>query len=293
MVKRPNDMPFEPPDFFNKIKPYLLIVLGIFILMTLNPFVIIGAGERGVVLKFGAVEDRIMQEGLNLRVPIMESVVKVDVKTQKYEAHASAASKDLQIVTTQIALNYHIDPSGVNWLFQNIGPGYRERIIDPAIQEAVKAATAQYTAEELITKRAIVRDVMKTNLGEKLGDLSDGNIIVNELNIVDFDFSDEFNRAIEQKVTAEQLALKAERDLDRIKIEAEQRVTQARAEADALLLTAKAQAEALKLQKLEVTPELTQFKAIERWDGKMPVYWGGDALPFINIGSKQKQPSTQ
>lgn len=284
MVKKPGPLSFEPPNFFNKIKPYLLIILALFLLMTFNPFVIVGAGERGVVLKFGAVEDRIMPEGLNLRVPIMEKVVKIDVKTQKYEAYASAASKDLQIVTTQIALNYHIDSNGVNWLYQNIGPSYGERIIDPAIQEAVKAATAQYTAEELITKRAVVRETIKTNLGEKLGELSQDIIKVDELNIVDFDFSDEFNRAIEQKVTAEQLALKAQRDLERIKIEAEQRVTQAKAEADALLLTAKAQAEALQLQRQEVTLELNQFKAIERWDGRMPTYWGGNALPFINVG---------
>jgi regulator of protease activity HflC (stomatin/prohibitin superfamily) len=246
----------------------------------MNPFVIIGAGERGVVLNFGAVQPKVLDEGLHFRVPVMQRIVKIDVRVHKAQTDAEAASKDLQDTHSTIALNHHILPDKSNWVYQNLGREYKERIIDPAVQEVVKAVTARYTAVELITQREKVRAEIKELLKERLMVY---HIVVDDFSIVNFKFSQQFTQAIEAKQTAEQLALKAQRDLDRIKIEAEQKVTQARAEA-----------EALRLQKENVTPQLVRLrqieaslKAIEKWDGHMPRVTSG-AVPFIDVKSLEE-----
>lgn len=250
----------------------LLIFIAI-----LNPFVIIGAGERGVVQNFGAVKPKVLGEGLHFRTPIVQKIIKVDVKIQKEQTSAESASKDLQDIQSTVAINYHILPDKANWVYQNIGKDYRERVIDPAVQEVLKAVTARYTAVELITQREQVRLETKNLLKERLKAYY---IIVDDFSIVNFKFSEQFTQAIESKQTAEQLALKARRDLDRIKIEAEQKITEAKAEA-----------EALRLQKQNVTPELIQLrqieasmKAIQKWDGHLPSVTAG-AIPFIDVRS--------
>ena len=226
----------------------LLAVVAVFLLF-LNPFVVIGAGERGVVLNFGAVSPTVLGEGLHFRIPIMQKIIKLDVKVQKAQTDAEAASKDLQETFSTIALNFHILPEKVNWIYQKLGADFKERIIDPAVQEVVKAVTAKYTAVEVITQRERVRSEIRELLKQRLNGY---NIIVDDFSIVNFKFSSQFTQAIENKQTAEQLALKANRDLDRIKIEAEQKVTQARAEA-----------EALRLQKENVTTPLVKLRQIE------------------------------
>lgn len=263
------------------VKIIVILVALIFLVLVFNPFVIIGAGERGVVLNFGAVQPSVLGEGLHFRVPIMQRVVKVDVKVHKSQTDAEAASKDLQDTRSVIAVNYHILPDKANWVYQNIGREYKERIIDPAVQEVVKAVTARYTAVELITQREKVRGEIKGMLRERLLAY---NIVVDDFSIVNFTFSKQFANAIEAKQTAEQLALKAQRDLDRVRIEAEQKVTQAKAEA-----------EALKLQREVVTPELVKLRqieaslrAIEKWNGQLPRVTGG-VVPFIDASSFEKQ----
>ncbi|MDZ4221414.1 MAG: prohibitin family protein [Patescibacteria group bacterium] len=247
-----------------------VLVALIALIIIFGMFGTVGAGERGVVLQFGAVQDKIFGEGLYVKVPLIQRVVKMDVKIQKDEIPASAASKDLQVVTSKIALNYHLAPDSVNHVWQDVGKDYNSRIIAPAIQEAVKAVTARFTAEELITKREQVKEEIKANLSERL---LESAIIVDEFNIIDFDFSKAFNDAIEQKVTAEQLKLKAERDLERIVIEKEQQITQAEAKAQAILIEAQA---------LRTNPQVVELRWIEKWDGKTPQYWGS-ASPFIGI----------
>ncbi len=262
--------------------PKILVKVGIgafvviMLLSMLNPFVIVGPGERGVVTRFGAVQETIKGEGLNLRVPIMEKVILVDVKIRKHESKASAASKDLQTVNTEITLNYQVNPVMVNKLWQEIGPDFESRIIDPAIQETVKAVMARFTAEELIQRRTEVKTQVQEMLDARL---KTNYLLVDAVSITDFDFSGEFNAAIEAKQQAEQLALKAQRDLVRIRTEAEQKVAQAQA-----------QAEALRLQKEQVTPQLielrkieAQMAAIEKWNGVLPQYTGSGPIPFISV----------
>lgn len=253
---------------------------ALFLILIINPFVVIGAGERGVVLNFGAVQDKVLGEGLHLRIPIMQKVVKMDIKVQKLETEAAAASADLQNTHSVIALNYRIDGEKASWIYQNISLMFKERIIEPAIQEAVKAGVAKFSAVDLITQRELVRDEIRNMLDERLKKY---NILVTDFSIVNFEFSKEFSEAIEQKQTAEQLANKAQNDLKRIEIEAKQKITQARAEA-----------EALRLQRSVITPQLVelrrieaQMKAIEKWDGNMPQVTSS-AVPFIGVGGNNK-----
>lgn len=257
----------------------IIIVLFVIILIAaLNPLIIIPAGHRGVLMNWGAVSDQVFNEGLHWRTPVMQSVAVIDVQIQKDEIKASAASKDLQDVYTVAALNYHLDPVHVNSLYQKIGLDYRARIIEPAIQEAVKAATARYTAEEAITKRAEVREDIKQLLKERL---AREHLILDELSIKDFNFSANFNKAIEAKVTAEQEALEARNVLEKVKFQAEQRVAQAKAEAEAIRI----QAESIAKQGGE---SYVRLKAIEKWDGKLPVQMiPAGAVPFIDLNKEK------
>jgi regulator of protease activity HflC (stomatin/prohibitin superfamily) len=266
---------------FGKAKIIIGIVIIIILILILNPFVMVGPGERGVVLNFGAVQPVVFGEGLHFRIPLVQKVIKMDVRVHKSQTDAESVSKDLQDTHSTIAVNYHILPDHANWVYQNIGSDYKNRIIDPAVQEVVKAITARYTAVELITQRERVRTEIKELLKQRL---QPSNITVDDFAIVNFKFSQVFTQAIESKQTAEQLALKAQRDLERIKIEAEQKVA-----------TAQAEAEALRLQKANVTPELVRLrqieasiKAIEKWDGHLPKVTGG-AMPFIDMKSLEEK----
>jgi regulator of protease activity HflC (stomatin/prohibitin superfamily) len=251
-----------------------LVVVAVVLLF--HPWVQIGAGERGVVLDFGAVQKSVLQEGLHFRIPIMQKIAIVNVQIQKATTETVAASSDLQDVTSTLALNYHVQPDLANIVYQNIGIEFKERIIDPAILEVVKAVTARYSAEELITKRPLVSEEMRATLNERL---KANNITVDAFSIVAFSFSKVFTEAIESKQTAEQLALKAKRDLDRIKVEAEQKITAARAEAEALRLQrANISTDLIELRKIEAN-----LKAIEKWNGILPQVTGNGGMPFVGL----------
>lgn len=261
-----------------------LIIIGILFLLFVffKPWVQIGAGERGVVQNFGAVQDKVLNEGIHFKIPIVQTVIIMDVKIQKAMTDAASSSSDLQDVDLSVALNYHVIPDEANLVYQTIGVQFKERIIDPAIQEVMKAVSARYTAEELITKRPAVSSEMKEALTSRL---LESNISVDAFSIISFSFSQTFTDAIEAKQTAEQNALKAKRDLDRIKVEAEQTIAAATAEA-----------EALRLQKMNISPDLIELrkieanlKAIEKWNGILPQVTGAGAIPFIGVGDVIKK----
>ncbi|MDD4901910.1 MAG: prohibitin family protein [Patescibacteria group bacterium] len=249
------------------------IIIAIIIFSALNPFVIIPAGERGVVLNWGAVSGEIMEEGLHFRIPIYQQVIKLDVKTLKIETKTLAYSKDIQTVNATLALNYNIKPQSVNKLWQEVGKDYQARLIDPAIQESVKAGVANFTAQELIEARPKVKESIKEELLKRLSVYF--NVV--EFSITDFSFSDEYEKAVESKQVSQQQALKARNDLERVKLEAEQRLAQAEAEAKAIQI----QAQAITQQGGR---EYVNLKAVEKWDGKLPTQMIPDAtLPFINL----------
>jgi regulator of protease activity HflC (stomatin/prohibitin superfamily) len=263
--------------FPSVIKYVVLAIVALVLLSWLNPFVVINAGHRGVITTFGKVNQTVLEEGLHFRIPVMQQVREINVQIQKAEGDGDAASRDLQQVHTKIALNYHLIPTRVAETFQLVGDlnSVGDRIIVPAVQEAFKATTAKYTAEELISKRPEVRDQISQFMKDRL--LRHG-IAIDEFSIVNFRFSESFNQAIEGKTTADQLKLKAERDLERIKVEAEQKIA-----------SAKAEAESLRLQKQEITPDLLKLReienqrlALEKWNGQLPQVTGG-SVPMINI----------
>ena len=256
-------------------KLFTSLGIGIFALFLLSifwPFGTIGAGERGILLRWGAVTGKVLDEGLFFRIPISDRVIVMDVKVQKEQIDASAASKDLQSVSSIVAVNFHISPDKIASLYQEIGVDYKTRFVDPVLQESVKASTAKFTAEELITKRELVRDDIKAHLKEKL---EPRGILIDDFNIVDFRFSESFNEAIEAKVTAEQSALAAKNKLEQIKFEADQAIASARGRAEAL----KIESEALKNN-----PQVLQLRALEKWDGRLPAVTS-EASPFIDVRS--------
>ncbi|MBI4010048.1 MAG: prohibitin family protein [Candidatus Aenigmarchaeota archaeon] len=251
----------------------VFIILLILIGLAVSSIVIVGPGQRGVLLEFGRVTGEVFDEGLHIITPIVNNAPIMDVRTQKYESDSTAASKDLQDTHTKVAVNYHLDPERVNEIYQTLGSGYADRFISPAIQEVVKASTARFNAEELITQRPLVKDTIEEGLKSRL---TPRGIIVETVSITDFQFSQQFTEAIESKVTAQQLALKAENDLKRIKIEAEQAIEKAKGEAEAIRIIN---------EELVKSPQYIEFLATQKWDGKLPIATGA-TTPFIQIPTR-------
>ena len=247
--------------------------------VALTCFTVVPAGHTGVVLTFGAVEENVFDEGLHFKVPLVQTVVQMNNRTQKIEADGTSSSKDLQIISYVVAVNFHVNDDSSATLYQNVGKDYGSVIIVPAIQESIKAVTAQFTAEELITKRQTVGDQIKDALTEKI---SQYGIVVEIFNIVDFDFSEEFNAAVEAKQTAQQNALKAEQDLARIEVEAQQKITQAQAEAESIKLIQEALAE---------SPDYVDYIKWSKWDGELPSVMGdnGVLVSLDDLEDKEKE----
>ena len=251
-----------------KVMGVVFGVIGVLVLVVLaaSCFTIVEAGHTGVVLTFGAVSDKVLDEGLHFKAPFIQSVVQVNNRTQKTETEGTASSSDLQIISYVVAVNYRVNETSSASLYQDVGLDYGTVIVVPAIQESIKAVTARFTAEELITKRQVVGDQIKTALSEKI---TQYGITVEIFNIVNFDFSDEFNAAVEAKQTAQQNALKAEQDLARIEVEAKQKITQAEAEAKSIKLIQDA---------LASSPDYIEYVKWNKWDGKLPSVMGDSDL---------------
>ncbi len=263
------------------------VILAVFVLIVISEtFVIIGPGQRGVILQFGKVNDRVMGEGMNFKLPIRDSIVKINVQTETVQfdnlqgkgdslekSSLFCATKDLQDVQIAVIVNYHLDADKVNKSFQQYGSTYKTNIIEPIIREVIKSQAALYTAEELVTKRAEFSDKVSALLGEKL---SSKDAIFERLNITNFQFSESFSKAIEAKVTAEQNALAAKNKLEQVKFEADQRIAEARGEAEAI----KIQANAIQAQGGK---EYVSLKWVEKWNGTLPTTVLGDSVPMINI----------
>ncbi len=252
-----------------------VIIFIALLIVVLNSFTAVTAGHSGVVTTFGKVSDSVLSEGLHFKIPFVQKIVLIDNRVLKAEVDCSSASKDLQTVRSTIAVNYKVVNSYSASVYKNIGMDYESVIIIPAVQECVKAVTAQFTAEELITNRQNVSDLMSEQLKEKI---SSYGIEIQIFNIITFEFTEEYNAAIEAKQTAQQNALKAEQDLQRIKVEAEQTVAEAQAEA-----------EAYRLKSEQITPEILLMSYIDKWDGRLPTVADGDGTMMIDITSLLEQ----
>jgi regulator of protease activity HflC (stomatin/prohibitin superfamily) len=248
-----------------------VIVLIILVSLSLSVFVTVPPGHRGVLLELGAVKPNPVEEGFHTLTPFTQSVVMMDVRTQKYEVDATASTKDLLDVTAKVAVNFHLDPASVSTLYQTIGVDYENVVIAPAVQELVKATTAKFNAEELITQRETVRDQIEQAIKSKM---QSRNILVESISIVNFQFPQAFNEAITAKQTAVQRALEAQNKLEQIKFEAQQAVAKAEGDAQAI--------EIINLQ-LQKSPQYINYLAVNKWSGTLPLATGG-AVPFINLG---------
>lgn len=267
-----------------KIIVGVCVALLLIVAISIASITIVPAGHKGVTLNMGAVTGAVMNEGINFKIPFVQNAEIIDVRVKKYESKDnSSASKDLQTIKSSIAVNYRVNQDHVADLYQKIGMSYESTVINPAISECIKSVTSRYTAEELITKRTEVSEEMKKFLQDKL---SEKYILVDSFNIINFDFTDAFNTAIEEKQIAEQNALKAKYDLERIKTEAEQAVTKAKGEA-----------EAMKLKNEQISQSIIYLEFIDKWDGKMPTYYGSDnlflGLDMNNIQSANTGNSTK
>ena len=273
-----------------------LSVIGILILIVIiSSITIVPPGHTGVVVHLGNVSDSVLNEGVHLKAPFITQVVDVSNKVQLLEADAGAVSKDLQSVRSKVAINYRLVSDFSASMYQNIGLDYETILIAPAAQESIKAATARYTAENLIGQRDVVGDEIKTSLESKLNSYG---IYIEKFSIINFDFSEEYDNAIELKQIAEQDKLRAETEKARRTVEAEaaaaEKTIAAQAEAEAILAKADAQAEANKKISESIDQNVLYFNQIERWDGIMPKVVGEGSGFIFNIeDSISKEVTTE
>ena len=262
----------------SKKKFFILIPFFIIlVLLLLLAFKSVPTGYIGIRTVFGKANQNIVQEGLNFKIPFIERIVLIDCRAKKAEIDCSTASKDLQEVTLTVAINFNVIKDSAYDLYKNVGIRYESIIISPAILESVKSVTAQYTAEELITKRAEVSNKMQETLIAKI---EHRGFSVLDFNITDLNFSDVYNQAIEKKQVAEQQAKQAEYELEKSKIENERKIAEAEANAKVMQVQNDSTTEsALRLKELEIKKNF-----IEKWDGVLPSTITGDTIPFLDIG---------
>jgi prohibitin 2 len=240
------------------------------------------AGHRGVLMTMGKVEPQSFGEGFHLKYPFVQNVVVMSVQTQKHQIEASAVANNLQDVITILALNYHIQKDNAWQVYQDIGEGYTETVIDPTIQEAVKSVTAQFTAQDMIQKRPEVAQKIEEILVERL---NPRGIIVEQVNIINFKFSDQYSKAIEDKATAKEIKLRAETDLETARLVRDQQIAKAQGEAEAMRIKSDA---------LRQNSQLIQMTMAERWNGALPTIMMGSsgATPLFDMSGFLQQSYT-
>ena len=242
------------------------------VIIVLNCFTIVEAGHTGVVVTLGKVNDGVLQEGIHTKLPFVQQVVKIDNRIQKLEVQTEAFSKDLQSVQTVLAINYRVDTAKSYSIYKNIGADYENVLVVPAVNEVLKAITATYTAEQSVTNRVLISEGLVTGLNDKLNSIG---LYITDVNIIDFDFSDAFITAIEEKQVAQQQLLKAETEKQTV-------ITNAQAEAEATKIRAEGEAEANRTISESLTSEIIENKKIEKWNGELPKVTGG-ASPILDL----------
>ena len=268
---------------FNPMKVIIpiIIIIAVVILLVSSTGVV-EPGHTGVIVNLGKVSSTVYQEGFHFKIPFVSEVVQIDNRVLRTDIDSVSASKDLQNVSSTISVNYRVAKNSSADIYKNVGLDFDNIIVKPAVQECVKSVTAKFTAEELITDRTVVSAQMEEAISQKINSYG---LTIEVFNIINFEFSEEFNKAIEAKQTAQQEALKAEQDLARIKVEAEQKITQAEAEAEAYRLT-----------NAEITDKVLMMEFINKWDGKLPAVASDtsnifDVSKYINGGLSESESS--
>lgn len=251
----------------NLIKEGIGVFLAIVILF--NTIVFIKTGEIGVVTQFGAVQDRVMTAGINFKFPFIQGVKKINCKTQETTSESNGATKDLQDISLTVSINYSLNVEKAPELYKTVGKDYKDIILTPILTDTIKTASAEYTAEETITKRAELSSKIYEKLNERL---NDQGIMVINVNIINLNFSDAYNQAIEEKQVAQQRTLTAQQELEIVKIEAEKKITEA-----------EGTAEANRIINESLNSDNLQKQFIDKWNGQLPSTITGDTIPFFNI----------
>ncbi len=283
---------YANPSKMKKFIPAIVIVVLV-ALVALGSFVIVPAGHTGVIVTLGKVNENVLQEGFHFKIPFVQDVINISNKIQKEEVAADAVSKDLQQISSSIAVNFRVGLSSSAQIYKNVGDRYSEIILLPAVQESMKAISAKYTAEELITQRSQIAGEIKETLD---GKVKGYGIVVEDFNIVNFTFSDEFNAAIEAKQVAEQNLIKTQTEQEQALVianaEAQKKVIAADAEAKAILAEANANAEANRVIAESIGEKLLEYLKIEKWDGELPLVQGADGT-IIDLGSLLDESATE
>ena len=269
--------------FINKKVIAAILIIIVVVIIALSSVTIVSPGHTGVVVTLGKVEEGVLQEGLHFKLPFIQNVVMIDNRITKLEVDTEAFSSDLQTVQTTLAINYRVDTAKSYSIYKNIGGGYEAVLVTPAVNEVLKAITAKYTAEESVTNRALISEGLVEGLNNKLNDIG---LFVTDVNIINFDFSEAFITAIEEKQVAQQQLLKAETEkqtaITNAEAEAEAMKVKAQAEADALQIKAEAEAAANKAISESLTDDLINYHTIEKWNGELPLVSGSGGT-FIDV----------
>jgi len=259
-------------DIFGKLWVPILAVAVV--ILALSAFFIVPPGEVAIKTRLGSIVDS-YSEGMHFKVPLLESVTRFSIQIQRANIKTQAFSKDLQTMNVLLVVNHRIQRETAVSIFRNLGPGYVDNIVNPAVQEVFKAIAARYSAEKVISERSTLVEEINAEVKERL---TKKEIIVTDISVVDLDFTDQFLKAVEDKQVADQQAQMAGKLVEKAKRDAEQQIAKSRGEA-----------EALRMQREQVTPQLielrkvdAQLKAIEKWNGVLPGYVGA-GVPFISI----------
>ena len=269
----------------------LILVVILLVVFVSASYVVIPAGHTGVALTFGKVEDTVLQEGLHFKVPFVQKIAVMDNRIVKLDVNTEAFSKDLQTITTVVAVNYHVGKENSQTVYKNVGLNFEEVLITPAVNEVLKAVTAKYTAVELVSSRAEVSMLLDDGLNEKLNNYG---IFINELNIINWDFSEEYINAVEAKQVAEQNLIKTRTEQEQALViantEAQKRVIAAEAEANEIKVLAEANAESNRVLTESITDLLIRYQTVAKWDGKLPTVMSGGDNMLIDIPLTSDQP---
>lgn len=275
----------DPNGKSGQVKKWVLIIAIILValIVVFSAFTVVPAGSTGVVVTLGKVSEAPLQEGLHLKIPLVQTVEIISNKIQKIEVDAPAVSKDLQSISSSIAVNFRVGNKSSAYIYKNIGRDYQSVVLLPAVQESMKSVTAKYTAEELITERAQVGQEVQEALSNKV---SNYGVVIEKFNIVNFEFSAEFDKAIEAKQVAEQNLIKTKTEQEQAIViaeaEAKKKLIEAEAEAEAILKKAQAQAEANRKIAASLSDEMIEYAKVEKWNGELPVATGGNTFMDIS-----------
>ena len=266
---------------FNVPKKAIIITVSVIaaLIILFNSITIIDAGHTGVINTLGRVSENVLQEGIHMKVPFVQRIIKMDNRIVKLEVDTEAFSKDLQTVATTLAINYRVAKDKSYAIYKNVGSDYETILVTPAVNEVLKAITAQYTAEESVTNRSLISQGLIEQLNDKL---NKNGIYVEDVNIINFDFSDAYVSAIEEKQVAEQRLLKA-------KTEKEEAIVKAEAEAETVRIQAEAQAKANQILNKSINANLIEYEKIQKWNGELPKVTDGSAIiNFSELLTKDK-----